>query len=68
MSRFHLLLLRLEDDAFRNCKKLREVALNEELQKIGAWSFWACKSLESITLPSTVVEVGDAAHFIIATI
>ncbi|KAL7528088.1 hypothetical protein ACHAXR_002260, partial [Thalassiosira sp. AJA248-18] len=39
------------------CSNLREVVLNEGLEKIGQYSF-NCKSLESIKIPSTVSEVG----------
>ena len=40
---------------------LREVLLNEGLRKIGAGAFSHCRSLESITFPSTLVEVGRHA-------
>jgi hypothetical protein len=40
---------------------LREIVLNEGLQKIGQDAFWRCSSLESITFPSTVTEIGRGA-------
>ena len=43
---------------FSHCKQLREVVFNDGLQKIGAYAFCGCSSLERLTLPSTVTEIG----------
>ena len=51
----------IDNFAFSVCYNLREVVLNEGLQKIGAYAFWNCTSLESIMMPSSVVEIGDMA-------
>jgi len=51
----------ISNKAFESCSKLREVVLNEGLQKIGYQAFQNCKSLQSIKLPSTVTEIGDWA-------
>jgi hypothetical protein len=40
---------------------LREIIFNEGLQKIGFRAFFVCTSLECITIPSTVVDIGDHA-------
>ena len=40
---------------------MRDVIFNNELQKIGDRLFSFCRSLESITLPSTVTEIGISA-------
>ena len=67
--RFQPSVVEVEDWAFRNCKQLRvvmfnnEVVLNEGLQKIGLDAFHGCKSLESITLPSTVTEIERGAFY-----
>ena len=45
--------------AFEYCVNLRDVVLNEGLQKIGTFKY--CESLESITLPSTVTELEQFA-------
>ena len=47
--------------AFFCCSNLREVIFNEGLQKIGDLTFYECTSLESIKLPSTLVEIGISA-------
>ena len=44
-------------------EKLREVVFHEGLRKIGEKAFWNCASLSSITLPSTVTEIGDGAFY-----
>ena len=40
-------------------KDITSVRFNEGLQKIGDEAFSNCTSLESITLPSTLTEIGD---------
>ena len=59
--RFHPSVTEVENHAFYNCSNLRELQLNEGLQKIGQSAFWICTSLASITLPSTVTEVCSCA-------
>ena len=56
--RFHPTVIEVEDEAFSNCNKLREVVFNEDLQKIGWNAFYECRSLSSIVLPSIVTEIG----------
>ena len=54
---FHSSVVDVEDEAFRKCTQLKVVLLNSGLQTIGAGAFKQCKSLERITLPSTVIEM-----------
>ena len=64
LLRLPLLLLRfslLLHLVFYNCKQLIEVVFNKGLQKIRGCAFQECTSLSSITLPSSVTEVGDYA-------
>ena len=49
------------DLLFSKCRQLKEVVFNEGLEKIGVLSFWGCHSLESISLPSTLIELRDHA-------
>ena len=51
----------VSENAFRGCSNLKEVVLNEGLQKIGWAAFLRCILLTSIKLPSTVTEVGAYA-------
>ena len=41
--------------AFKGCTNLREVELNEGLEKIGYGAFYRCTSLPSIKLPLTYI-------------
>ena len=59
--RFHPSVVEVEDRAFCDCNKLREIVFNEGLKKIEWNAFYGCKSLESVTLPSTVTEIGSYA-------
>jgi len=59
--RFHPSVTKIDDEAFNYCKRLRQVVFNEGLQTIGGRAFYGCKSLQSITLPSTVTEIGLCA-------
>ena len=38
--RFHPSVVEVEDDAFHDCNKLREVVFNDGLQKIGRYAFY----------------------------
>ncbi|MGC7160760.1 leucine-rich repeat protein [Metamycoplasma hominis] len=46
--------------AFSNCKNLKEVILNEGLEKIGTAAFSSTK-IESITIPGSIKEIGAYA-------
>ena len=59
--RFHPSVVKVDDYAFCECHKLKEVVLNGGLQRIGERAFYACKSLEEIFIPSTVAEIGEEA-------
>ena len=58
---FHPSVTEVEIDAFKECRELRKVELNDGLQKIGKYAFYNCKSLLGINLPSTVTEIGTYA-------
>lgn len=55
-------LIEIESLAFLGCNNLRELVLNEGLQKIGEQAFDNCTSLESVSIPSTVTDI-DASVF-----
>jgi len=59
--RFGPSVTEVEEQAFSNCRSLREVTLNDGLMKIGGNAFTSCKSLKSINLPSTLLEIGRFA-------
>ena len=45
------------DFTYRNCKELKDMVLNEGLQKIGEGVFFECSSLDSIEFSSTISEI-----------
>ena len=45
-------------------KDITSVRFNDGLQKIGTSTFIDCTSLESITLPPTVTEIGSESFFV----
>jgi hypothetical protein len=51
------------DEFFRSLKQLRNVILNEELEKIGAWSFAFCISMVEIVIPNAVRVIRDGAFY-----
>ena len=53
-------LTTINNNAFYNCSKLKSVHLHEGLTTINEEAFGHCK-LDSITIPSTVTSIGDAA-------
>ena len=59
--RFHPTVTEVENEAFHCCRQLKEVVLNDGMQKIGVSAFQYCTSLSSITLQSTVTEIGGYA-------
>ncbi|OKL23691.1 hypothetical protein BRO51_01285, partial [Metamycoplasma hominis] len=50
------------ESAFYGCANLKEVILNEGLEKIGAETFYDTK-IESITIPGSVKEIGESAFY-----
>lgn len=44
--------------AFGNCKKLKDVVLEDGVIKVGDSAFNGCETLESVTLASSVTEIG----------
>lgn len=51
----------INDGAFRNCRKLSSVELNEDVTRIGDNAFSACTALTSIDFPESLVSIGDYA-------
>lgn len=53
----------INDGAFRNCRKLTSVELNEDVTRIGDNAFCACTALTSIDFPESLVSIGDYAFY-----
>lgn len=54
------LLKEIPEGCFNVCEGLTEVVLNEGLEKISAYSFTMCYSLESLEIPSSVTQIVKA--------
>ncbi|MBQ9728263.1 MAG: leucine-rich repeat protein [Clostridia bacterium] len=54
-------LTNLGDSTLRDCEKLTEVKLPENLERIGGGMFYNCKALQSITIPGTVTEIANGS-------
>ena len=51
------------DNAFYECKSLRQVHISDSVRCIGNYSFWNCKSLRQITIPQSVTSIGEEAFW-----
>ena len=49
----------IDDDAFRDCTRLKNIMIPEGVIQIGDNAFYGCLSLEYIGIPESVVLVGD---------
>ena len=47
------------DEAFYQCKSLKNITLPPSVTSIGKGAFWVCRSLETIILPSSVTSIGN---------
>lgn len=56
-------VMEINDGAFRNCRKLTSVELNEDVTRIGDNAFRACTALTSIAFPESLVSIGDYAFY-----
>ena len=52
-------VVEIGDMAFSGCKKLREVIIEDGVERIGKFAFFECISLESVQLPNSVQRVDD---------
>ncbi len=53
----------VENNAFKDCKKLKKVKLGANLTKIGDKVFYKCTSLTSVVIPAKVTSIGKEAFF-----
>ena len=54
-------LKRIDSSAFRNCKDLKKVVLNDQLWGISGGAFQGCKELKSIVIPKSVNDIESQA-------
>ena len=54
-------VVKIDNDAFYNCRDLTSVEIPETVTSIGRNAFWGCSGLTSITIPSSVTTIGSGA-------
>ena len=52
-------LTKIDDDAFMNCKKLKDVIIPDSVEYLSG--FYGCSSIKSIEIPRSVKTIGDHA-------
>lgn len=63
MESYHILdgTLIICDNAFHNCRSIKEIIMPSTLKVIGNKALWQCTTLESINIPHSVLKIGDNA-------
>jgi len=56
-------VLSISEGAFKGCKKLQLVKLNDSLQAINNEAFYGCKNLKFIKLTDKITKIGDRAFY-----
>lgn len=56
-------VMRLGNDAFRGCKRLKSVQFSAQMSELPSSSVAGCESLESIVLPEGLTKIGDFAFW-----
>ena len=56
-------LVAIGENAFKDCKSLKEVKFNENIEVIGDYAFDGCTSLETISLPDKYIEMSSTSFY-----
>ena len=54
------IVVKIADNAFKNCNKIKGVEFSETIKSIGTYAFYG-STIKSITIPSTIKEIGNYA-------
>lgn len=52
---------KIEKEAFKECKFLKEIQIPDSVIKIGDFAFSGCYHLKTVDIPESVTEIGDSA-------
>jgi len=53
--------IEIGENAFKNCKSLEEIVLNNGLERIDNYAFYECENLKEINLPKSLTYLGEFA-------
>ncbi len=56
-------LVTIGDNSFKDCKSLKEVKFNDNIEMVGDYAFDGCTSLETIVLPDKYIEMGSTSFY-----
>ena len=54
-------VIKIQDEAFKDCNRLSSVSIPNTVTSIGYSAFSGCKYLSSITIPNSVTTIGNLA-------
>ena len=54
---------KIADEAFKDNKKLKSVTISSGIEDVGASAFENCTSLATISLPTTIIHIGEKAIY-----
>ncbi len=56
-------VVKIEDNAFKNCSTLVNVTIPNSVTYIGSSAFYGCSGLTSVTIPNSVTSIGEMAFY-----
>ena len=54
-------IIRIGDNAFKDCKNLKQITIPDSISEIGKNAFNGCTGLEKLIIPDSVFEIGENA-------
>ena len=54
-------IIRIGDNAFKDCKNLKQITIPDSISEIGKNAFNGCTELEKLIIPDSVFEIGENA-------
>ncbi len=54
-------VIKIDNNAFRDCEKITSVSIPDSVTSIGDYSFYSCKGLAKLVIPGSVISIGENA-------
>ncbi len=58
----------LSNPVFANCNNFTDLIIGDEVTNIPSYSFYNCRSLGSVSIPNSVLTIGDSAFYLVTNI